>query len=312
MPEWWIERGIGELRAVQVEDGRIVEARIEREGVQPAGSVVAARLIKVGIQALAAADGVEYLLPKGAPGITEGAPVSIEVTREGLSGIEPWKKPLARITDEAPRAAPTLDGRPVSLSPKDALAEAGWLDLLDEARSGVIAFAGGELRVALTAAMTVIDVDGHLPAAELAVAGARAAAKAIRRHGISGSIGVDLPTSGSKAARTAAAQEIDEQLPQPFERTAVNGFGFVQIVRPRLRPSMFELASDRAAFEARALLRAASREVGAIRLAAAPPVIDVLTARPDWIERLARHVGGRVELRSDRGLAMEAGHASRA
>jgi len=79
----------------------------------------------------------------------------------------------------------------------------------------------------------------------------------IRRHGIAGSIGIDLPTAGSKAARLAAGEAVDAILPQPFERTAVNGFGFVQVVRPRQRASLVELAQDRAGFEARALLRRA-------------------------------------------------------
>ena len=61
-------------------------------------------------------------------------------------------------------------------------------------RSGIIRFDGGELRVSLTPAMTLIDVDGHLPVEALAMAGAEAAARTIRRHGIAGSIGIDLPT----------------------------------------------------------------------------------------------------------------------
>src|SRR6187397_3187227 len=109
--------------------------------------------------------------------------------------------------------------------------------------------------------MILIDVDGNLPAAELAVAGARAAAAAIRRHGIGGSIGIDLPTVDSKATRLAAAKAIDALLPKPFERTAVNGFGFLQIVRPRTHASQLEMAADRAIFETAAVLRRAAREV---------------------------------------------------
>ena len=41
MPEWWIERGIGETRAALIDDDTIVEARIEIEGLARAGSVVA-------------------------------------------------------------------------------------------------------------------------------------------------------------------------------------------------------------------------------------------------------------------------------
>ena len=305
-PEWLIERGIGETRAALVEDGLIVEARVLREGVIPAGTIVEARLKNVGRNAVAVADGEEYLMPKGAPGITEGAKFNIELTREALGGSEPWKRPLARLTEEPPRDAPALDGRDAAAGELD---ELGWLDLIDEARDGIIAFPGGELRLSLTPAMTLIDVDGQSPPVELAVAGARAAAQAIRRHGVGGSIGIDLPTVESKAARVAAAEAVDAVLPKPFERTAVNGFGFLQIVRPRTHASLFELAADRTAFEARALLRRAAREVGAIRLAAHPAVIAELNRYPGWLDRLSRQTGGLVTLRDDASLAISAGHA---
>lgn len=310
MPDWLIERGIGETRAVLVEGGRIVEARIMREGVTPAGTILEARLKSVGRNAVAVADGQEYLLPKGAPGTTQGAALRIEVTREDLGGLENWKRPLARASSDPARAAPALVGTAADSGKQ--LDDSGWLDLLDEARSGIIAFPGGELRVSLTPAMTLIDVDGQLPPAELAIAGARAAAEAIRRHGVGGSIGVDLPTVDGKVFRQAAAEAVDAVLPKPFERTSVNGFGFLQVVRPRAHASLFELAADRASFEARALLRAAGREVGAIRLAAHPAVIVELNRRPDWLDQLSRRTGGLVTLRSDPSLAMSGGHAERA
>lgn len=312
MPEWLIERGIGETRSAMIEGGRIIESRILREGVVPAGTILLAQLKTVGRNAVAVAGGEEYLLPKGAPKITEGAKLNIEVTREAIGGAEPWKRPLARLSEEAARSAPALSGRELQFpAPGDELEMAGWSEMLDEARTGLISFPGGELRVSLTPAMTLIDVDGTLAPAELAVAGARASADAIRRHGIGGSIGIDLPTIEGKAARQAVAAAVDEILPQPFERTAVNGFGFLQIVRPRRHASTFELASDRAAFEARALLRRSAKGTGAVRLAAHPAVTAVLEGRPVWIEQLSRQIGGAVTLRSDPALAMSAGHAER-
>lgn len=312
MPEWLIEHGIGETRLALIDDGNIIEARILREGVVRAGTLLKAQLKTVGRNAVAVAGGVEYLLPKGAPGVTEGAMLNIEVTREALAGAEPWKRPLARTSEEGARAAPFPEGRDVPFpGPSDELGLAGWADLIDEARTGMIAFPGGELRVSLTPAMTLIDVDGHLRPSELAVAGASAAARAIRRHGIGGSIGIDLPTVEGKASRQAAAAAIDALLPQPFERTAVNGFGFLQIIRPRSHASLFELAADRANFEARALLRLAATSVGSVRIVANPAVIAVLEGKSGWIEQLSRQVGGTVTLRADQSIAMSAGHAER-
>lgn len=316
--EWITECGIGETRVALVEDGEIVEGRIQLDGVVRAGSVIRARLANIGIggrNAIAVGEGgAEYLLPRGAPGVTQGATLTIEVTRETIPGAEPWKLPLARVTDKPPADAPPLDGREIAFpSPQDALGEAGWNDLVDQARTGVVMFAGGELRIAPTPAMTLIDVDGYLAPDELAVLGAGEAALAIRRLDIGGSIGIDLPTTGSKAVRIAAAQAIDAALPQPFERTAVNGFGFIQVVRPRSRASLVELAQDRAPFEARTLLRRTALEgPGAKRLVAHPAVIAVLGDQVGWLDALARQVGGAVSLRAEANLPMSAGHAETA
>jgi len=180
--------------------------------------------------------------------------------------------------------------------------------LLEQAATGEIAFEGGALRMGLTAAMTLFDVDGSLPPAELAQAGAAAAARAVLCFGITGSIGIDLPTL-PRDTRRAAADAVDAILPQPFERTAVNGFGFLQIVRRRERPSIPEIVqSEPVAAAARALLRSAGRKSGPVTLHAAPRVIAAIEARPDWLEALERRTGGAVALLARPGLTISAGH----
>jgi ribonuclease G len=311
LPEWLVERGIGETRAVRVAGGEIIEARILLDGLVRAGTRLAARLKSAGPPAIAEAAGQEYLLPKAPTGVSEGRELVIEVTREVIPGGEPWKRPVAAIAQESPGAVEPLDAEQLPFPvPSDRLAQLGWGGLIDEARSGIVRFRGGELRISPTPAMTLIDIDGYLPAHELAVAGASAAARAILRLDIGGSIGVDLPTAGSKAVRQQAAAAIDAVLRQPFERTAVNGFGFVQIVRPRRRASLVELAQDRAAFEARALLRSAAFETaGAKRLVAHPALVSVVHEHQLWLDELARQVGGTVELRADAALPMSGGYA---
>ena len=306
MPEWLIEAGIGETRYALVDAQQIVEARIALDEAVPAGSIVRGRLVVASSRnaVVRDGDGREYLLPGGAAAVTEGAELAIEITRGAIPGTEPWKRPLARLTHEAPRLAEPAEGRRLTRpGARDELGDAGWGDLIDQARSGIVRFAGGELRLSVTPAMTLIDVDGSLAPDELAVRGAAEAAKAIRRLDIGGSIGVDLPTTNGKAPRQQAAAAIDANLPQPFERTAVNGFGFVQIVRPRRRASLVELARDTAAFEARALLRSAALEPpGAKTLVAHPSVTALLEKRQDWLEALARQLGGAIGLRADPAL----------
>ena len=304
LPEWLIEEGIGETRAALIDNGEIVEARVRREGVTPAGTILEAKLVAVAPRVTVGAGGEQFLLPRGVSGISEGSRLLIEVTREALGGPESWKRGLARRTDEEPRPAPPLaEGTPGTIE--------GWDDLLDEARSGIVRFDGGELRIEPTAAMTMIDVDGWLVPDKLAQMGAWAAARAIRKLDIGGPTGIDFPTLKGREARQEIDAILAEYLPSPAERTAMNGFGFVQVVRPRSRASLIDLAADRAAFEARALLRRAGSEIGATRLVAHPSVIRVLEGRPDWLDRLSRQVGGEVTLRSDASLAMSAGHAER-
>lgn len=314
MPEWLIERGIGETRAALVGENGIIESRIQLGQSIAAGSVIEARLVDSGRNsrnAVAAAEDVDYLLPGGAAGVAEGAKLKIEITREIIPGAEPWKRPLARFTDKPLGLAPPLEGKQLPFpAPADRLGDAGWNDLIDEARSGIVSFAGGQLRLSATPAMTLIDVDGYLPPDELALSGAAQAARAIRRLDIGGSIGIDLPTAIGRAVRQEAAAAIDAILPQPFERTAVNGFGFVQIVRPRRGASLLELAQDRARFEARALLRRIAFDPpGPKRLVATPPIIAVFQQEAQWIDALARQVGGAVELRADPSLPISGAYA---
>jgi hypothetical protein len=160
--------------------------------------------------------------------------------------------------------------------------------------SGEIVFASGALRMTPTPAMVLFDVDGDPPLEALAIAAATAVARAIRRHDIGGSIGIDFPTLSGKAPRQAVAEAIDAALPQPFERTAVNGFGFLQIVRRRPRASLPELLrADPAGAAARALLRAIERTPPPVPQAhRVPPRVHAkLAAHPEWIAEASRRAG---------------------
>jgi hypothetical protein len=321
LADWWVERGIGETRAILIEGDRIVEARIEPDGALTAGTVIDARLVH---RIPARNQGVvqwpegEALIAPLPPGVPQGAMCRIEITRPATP--EPGKPKRARARPAAPDAvpgpAPALADRlpgarvPPRFGP-DPFEQAGWSEVLEEAETGIIAFPGGALSIHPTPAMTLIDVDGELAATDLGIAAAHAAGRAIRRLDLAGSIGIDLPTVEDKAARIAMAEALDRTLPPPFERTAVNGFGFVQIVRRRERLSLLELrAIDPAAWAARALIRRAERSIGhGERLIAAhPDVTAAIAAHPGWIDRLAARLGAPVVLQPDPALRISGGH----
>jgi hypothetical protein len=317
LAEWLYEQGIGENRAILVEDEDIIAAAIELPGEVRCGTVLAGRLAQIAIpgrRGVVSTDRGEVMVEPLPATLTEGRKVNVEIVREPIA--EPGKPKFAkgRITDAEEKEGPSLAeriGSPRPLRPlgPDLFYEAGWDELIGEAIEGVIDFGGGELKMSLTPAMTLFDVDGFLPPFDLAMAGAEAAALAIRRLDIGGSIGIDLPTLPSREERLRVVAALDAVLPRPFERTAVNGFGFLQIVRRRERRSIPELIQwDEAGAAARDLLRTAERAVGACELVAAPAVIARLRANPDWLETLARRVGGPVSLRENPSLTTWRSH----
>lgn len=306
MIEWLYEAGIGEARAALVEDGHILAAAIEPDDVGlRVGTVARARLVeRIGTRArVTLVDGIDAMLASVPPKLTQGAALTVRVTREAVAEPGRAKPPIAVATDEAPASGPTLlqriaaDGHPVRhllAHQPDALEAAGWSELLDEAMTGEIAFPGGTLLCSPTPAMTLFDVDGGGPLEALALAAARAVTQSILRHGIGGSIGIDFPTLPGKGPRQTVAAVIDAGLPQPFERTAVNGFGFLQIVRPRPRASLPELLrADPVGAAARAALRGIERTPpgGPRRHRLRSTVVALLDQRPDWIAELARRTG---------------------
>ena len=310
MAEWLYEAGIGETRVALIDEGALTIARIERDEDRPRiGAVVPARLIEITVKGregvVALAGGGEALLAPLPAGITQGAALLVEIVRLALP---------ERGRAKRPRAVPAADGaierdgadlrarieasgvpvRQLQAHQSDDLEAAGWSEVIEQAATGEIAFPGGALRLALTPAMTLIDVDGAFPLDRLAVAAAEAAAQAIVRFGIGGSIGIDFPTLEGRAGRQAVAQAIDAALPQPFERTAMNGFGFLQIVRRRRRPSLPELCRDDPhGMAVRALLRRLERTPPpGERLVRLPPAqLALIRARPHWIAELRRRTG---------------------
>jgi hypothetical protein len=313
LAEWLYEAGIGEARAALIEHGAIIEAAIEPDDEGPrVGAVLLARL-----EAVIPAGGVmttdsagELLLSPLPAGLSIGATALVEITRSAIAERGRAKRALARPAepDTKPTHGPDLLAR-ISASgvqvrqlrahETDLLEAAGWSELLDEAASGEIEFPGGSLRLSLTPAMVLFDVDGTLTPAELAVAGAAAAGRAIRRMGIGGSIGIDLPSVPDRTARQAAAAALDAVLPQPFERTAVNGFGFLQLVRRRTRASLAELiVADPTGAGARALLRRIERSQPPHPRdwPASPAVLAAIAKRPDWIAEAERRTGRAITL----------------
>ena len=324
---WLYEDGIADERAILIENGRIIEAHIERHGTIKAGLIAEARLTKIlvaGKRAIAAlADGSEILLSPTPKGLTEGAALMVEIRRAAINEQTRFKLPLGRpARDDIAVTVPSLYERieagniPVRqcyAHEADHFAESGWHELTEEARSGIIDFDGGNLILSVTPAMTLLDVDGDLPPHKLSLAAASASAAAIRRLDLQGSIGIDFPGLSSKTERQSVAEAFDDAMSAgDYERTAMNGFGFMQIVKRRTGPSLPEiLQHDMMHGLAAELLRRAERDRGSggMRIAAHPAIIKMLEKHADWLEQLANRTGRPVSLRADPKLSIGGGYA---
>jgi len=321
--EWLYEAGIGEERAILVDGGSIVAARVCWGEPVRAGLVAEAQLVAKPAGArrgLARLDkGGEALVDALPATVGEGDAIRIRIIRPVLAEQGRTKRALARNEPDSPPcpAPPLIEQlrqgpdpvREVRVAGPE-FAEHGWDELVAEALSGEVAFAGGGLTVSPTPAMTLIDVDGALPAPALALAAVPAIAAALGRLDLGGSVGIDFPTLPDRRDRQAVDAALALGLDRwRGERTAMNGFGFVQLVARLERPSLVARYARRTQAGARLLLRQAERvaEPGALELTAHPAVRRAV--RPEWEAELARRTGRTLRWRDDPGLAMTAGHA---
>lgn len=330
----------GETRCLLLEHGAPVELHLIRSVAEPqrarAGSQHNARLVsRLGNgRGLIKLDSGEEALLHPVPQMAEGAALSVIITRESLPEPGQWKRALARPADgDAP---PPLAGLPAHLAEVDevicatplplppalahtphridmALVADADIDVLVEAaRTGLIDFPGGALSIERTRAMTMIDVDGSLAPLALNCAAAAAIGRALRLFQITGPIGIDFVGMASKADRQAVDAALGAALAPlgPLERTALNGFGFAQIIRPRNGPCVPEqlcgTTPGRLSVESQALalLREAARStgIGPRTLTARPVVIDLLRRWTDVVAEVERWTGAPLNLVSDAGV----------
>ena len=304
-----VEAAPGATRALVLDGDTVVEAHIARaDDPLPVGLIAPARLAdrRQGVVVLA---GVEAQLAPVPADWPEGQTRLVEVLRPARPDGVRDKQARVAAHDGPARPAPDLATRlataghavtPVPAHGPDVLADSGWDAVVEEALSGRVEFPGGRLLVAPTPAMLVIDVDGTGDLARLAEAAARAVAALIRRHGIGGPVVVDFPSLGGRAPRAVVDAILAETLPPPFEKTAMNGFGLVQIIRPRRQLSLLENVRQ-PGFAALELLRRAQRLVGPVQIEAQTSVIDWLAAHPALIADCARLTGRTLALQARDG-----------
>ena len=313
--EWLIEEGIAETRALLVEGERVLGAKVMWPGEFAAGTRTSSKLTaklkgtRRGIALLE--NGTEALVDHLPPQATEGQTLDLVVTRMALAERGRLKRAQVRVAGpDTPHPAPSWpEGRILRRFPAGL-----WDEVWHAAYSASLDFFGGEVLVSVTPAMTVFDIDGAGAPREVALAAVPAIAQALAWFDLGGNIGIDFPTLAAKDDRRAVDEALGAMLAGwPHERTAMNGFGFVQLVARLEGPSLLHrFAAARLGMSARIALRraelAADAGTGRVLLLTVHPALKA-KLKDDWLAELARRTGREVRIDTEPGLAIEAAHA---
>lgn len=306
------EHAPGQTRVAVFEGGALVELYIRRDedtglwpGTAREGRLVTARESR---PLLRLSDGQQAELTGHLPTPLppDGALLSAVISRAPLP--EPGRMKLARAilaADPLPASPDPLAGaHPVSRLPEAAD------EALSQLAQGTWPFATGMLHLERTRAGLVIDVDGASgqDAQTVNLAAARAVARVLRLAQVGGVCLIDFLATDNKAQRQAIAQAFDEVAaadPRAAERTAVNGYGLLQVVRARPVPSVLDRlwgcnagAWPDAQAQALDLLRGVVQASGAGERCISAPAAAArwLASQPQLLEQAAQRVGAPVRL----------------
>lgn len=310
--EWLIENGIGESRALLVQQGEVLAAKLSWPGEIAAGDVYAAKLTskpadaRRGVAVLE--NGTQVLVDHLPRDLTEGSRFRLRISRAPIAERGRLKLAQGRHVPESEAGRPAPETPFTTGKPVQQFSAGLWEDVWHSASSGSLEMMGGEIFCSVTPAMTLFDVDCIYPQ-EAYFNAIPAIARALRWFDIGGNIGIDFPNILDKSDRKACDDRIGEYLADwPHERTAINGFGLVQIIARLEGPSLLHrFNTSRTGLCARMALRVAERAEGAgsaLELRVHPALKSKL--KPEWLEELARRTGKQVRTETDPGLALEA------
>ena len=232
------------------------------------------------------------------------------IARAGRAASCAQARPTDRTAPRPPRRSPMRCERPrgrIAASPSRDGTSSGPRP--GTARSP---FAGGSLTIAPTPAMTLIDIDGTLAPARSRAGRGRAGGRGDRRGSTSAarsaSISRRLP---AKADRRRSMRRWPRRSPDwPHERTAMNGFGFVQLVARLERPSLLHRSPATAPPPPPACCCAGPSGLTEPARCCSPrhPAVRAAST-PEWERELARRTGREVRWHERPALALEARHA---
>jgi ribonuclease G len=246
--EIWTDDAPGERRAALVVNNEIVEIHIQRDLHPILGMVGAGRIDRqTPTGSYVIGDNGFEVLVRANTGKTDGAPILFQITRESIA--EPGRVKPAEGREIAD-ALPMTDVNSLWADRLQNLDISGAAPIIkpfgesfDRAMAGSSRIGDVTVHFQRTKAGLVFDVDGIGDPFAINAAAAREIARLLRLYQIGGMAIVDFVAVDSKSRRQDIADIFDAaSVPdgRAFERSAINGFGLMQIVRSRPRPSVLD------------------------------------------------------------------------
>lgn len=288
--EIWRDDAPGERRAALVENGVPVEIYMQRDTHWVLGEHGEGRIERKTPSGayILPSSGVE-LLVRGKTNLPEGSVVTFEIVREAIAEPGRLKPAEAVLTDaldfDSLDKAALWERRIATMALPISTKPLG--DCFDEALSGASSVGDVLVSFQRTKAGLVFDVDGTGDAFATNSVAAVEIARLLRLYQVGAMVMVDFVSMESKGQRAEIVGIFDAAAAadsRPFERTAINGYGLMQIVRARPRPSVLDqlfgtrIASLSVETQALWLLREVSQSTGfgPRKVTAAPPVATLL------------------------------------
>jgi ribonuclease G len=301
LADWRSDDAPGERRVALVEGTAIVEIHIWRPPAVLVGQVCDGKIISQeplgtlcethdGQQVLLRQRAVEPLGHSVRIGITRAAYAEPGQDKLALGAVVESETPLCDCREVWSQRF-GVSGAQINLGPLIDVALAGQVRLADKAKDI------GSVSWERTKAGLVFDVDGRGDTHAVNLAAAQQIVRFVRLYQVGGSVLIDFISSRNKDERLAIGTAYDAASmadTRAFERSAVNGFGLMQIVRQRTGPSLLDLISgsqrDGVSAESQALLllRDAARSIGVgPRTLVVPSLVATLLSTPRFASLLA-------------------------
>jgi len=318
-----IDEGVGETRCAVYEGKKLVEIYIRRWSGKDGprlGDIFAGKLTKIDksmggafVDLGAQPHGLlKFTNAQGAPRLTEGQMIKVEITREGTAKKGPVLK-FVDVTDLSkpqPLVQITLEDMLKRRFGPDLKIEYANVNHVEDAVSREIALpGGGDICIERTRALVAIDVDRGtaMNGFEVCLQAASVAADQIRLRGLGGLIVIDFPNLRQPKQRDRlykAMQDAVKDDPNIIKVAPLSRFGAIEMTRAVQTRSLDEQFADKTETGAMLALRRLERE------AAANPGAQLVLSVPhyifhwlendliDWKDAMTNKIGGRFRLRA--------------